>query len=416
MSLENVEAEQGLIGALLSNNSLLPRMTFFESAHLFEPVHQRIFTAIEAAHKAGRMATPLTLKPLFDADPALADIGGGRYLNKLAATSNHVIDPVELAQHITGLAQRRALLAAIEEAKAKLAEASDEESSDLVQTLCAKFESIGRGFDGPLFETSQQVGERILKNMFHTQKPHSTGLARLDAAMDGGLFPGKSYGFAGKKKHGKTILAGTISENLNRQGVKHLFICAEMGPDEIHQRTLARQTGSYASVFRSEHGKEDWFQKKAGDAVARDNACTIFHNAPGMTFEQLRKVVLTAIYKHHIKGFILDYWQLVKGWGKSQNPTDHYDLVAQWIADTGRKYGVWTITTAQINREGDTRGGDGIRLAFDQVYQIQRPDLGLPGTWLEMMDTRYTKWADVGDENDPGLLMSEKGTHFEEAA
>ena len=38
--------------------------------------------------------------------------------------------------------------------------------------------------------------------------------------------------------------------------------------------------------------------------------------------------------------------------------------IAQWIADFSRRNGIWSITMAQLNQEDNTRGGEGIRLAF----------------------------------------------------
>jgi replicative DNA helicase len=416
MNQEHFDSEASLLGSLLLDNSLLAFMPFLHAEHFAEPLHQRIFAAIEEARNAGAVATPITLKERFDADPALADIGGGKYLFKLCSHTLSSVSPVDEAKHLTALAERRAVLQALDDATAKLKSPELKgTSADIVLSLISQMEDISRGFDGPVIEDDIAISDRILKNMYNQQAAVSTGIRKLDEAMGGGLYDGKAYGFAAKKKHGKTILAGTISSNLNQAGIKHLFICGEMSPEEVQQRTLARLTDSYPSNFRSDKGASPLFRQKIADAAARSKGCILYHHSPGITFDQLRRVVLSAILQKRIKGFILDYWQLVKGHGKG-NITEHYDNVAQWIADTCRKYGVWSITMAQINQEGNTRGGEGIRLAFDQVYQIHRPDLGQPQTWLEMMDTRYTKWMNIGDEMLPGLLLNEKGPFFEEAA
>jgi hypothetical protein len=89
--------------------------------------------------------------------------------------------------------------------------------------------------------------------------------------------------------------------------------------------------------------------------------------------------------------------------------------VAQWIADYARRENLWTLVMAQINQEGNTRGGEGLRLAFDQVYQIHRPDLGKSETWIEMMETRYTAWENIGSEEIPGLYLIQKGPYFNQA-
>src|SRR5665213_3695492 len=82
----NIEAEQALLGAILVNNEALYRVSdFLEPEHFFEPIHQRIFQLSRDLIRAGKLATPITLKTFLD---AALDIGGmtvNQYLARLAA-------------------------------------------------------------------------------------------------------------------------------------------------------------------------------------------------------------------------------------------------------------------------------------------------------------------------------------------
>lgn len=211
-----------------------------------------------------------------------------------------------------------------------------------------------------------------------------------------------------------TITASTISWNLNLQGVKHLFIAGEMGAEEIHERNLARALNCYPSHFRGPHRDDPAFLTRIAEVAVQTKRCIIYQDAPGLTFNDLRRYVASAIYQHKIQGIILDYWQLVGGKDAKRSTAEHLDGVAQWIADFCRQHGIWSVTMAQINQEGNTRGGEGIRLAFDQVYELHREDISQPYAWLEMRDTRYTKWMNIGSKDIPGLFMNEKGPYFEE--
>ena len=62
-----------------------------------------------------------------------------------------------------------------------------------------------------------------------------------------------------------------------------------------------------------------------------------------------------------------------------------------------------------------------MRLAFDQVYQMHpvagmggEADVSQPGRWLEMMDTRYTRWTNIGNAEYPRLFLHERGIYFDE--
>ena len=64
----NIEAEQALLGAILVNNEALYRVSdFLEPEHFFEPIHQRIFQLSRELIRAGKLATPVTLKTFLDA-------------------------------------------------------------------------------------------------------------------------------------------------------------------------------------------------------------------------------------------------------------------------------------------------------------------------------------------------------------
>jgi len=265
---------------------------------------------------------------------------------------------------------------------------------------------------------SGKVSRDILADLDRAVFPFKTGLEKLDEAMAGGMYPKKAYGIAARKKVGKTIMLGTISHNLNMDGVKHLFICGEMGEKEIQQRVLCRALGLFPSAFRTGYAERPMVMQRLQEYTRTAPKNTLYLDSPGITFDKLKHAVTTAYMRYGIKGFILDYWQLVAGKSGRDSEAFHLGEVAQWIAEIGRKLDIWSLTAAQINQDGNTRGGEGMRLAFDQVYHMQPlgdgdGDITLPGRWLEMMDTRYTPWMNVGDRNYAGVVLNEKGLFFE---
>ena len=59
----NIEAEQALLGAILVNNDAFYRVSdFLLPDHFFEPIHQRVFELSSSMVRAGKLATPITLK------------------------------------------------------------------------------------------------------------------------------------------------------------------------------------------------------------------------------------------------------------------------------------------------------------------------------------------------------------------
>src|SRR5688572_30819494 len=77
----NIEAEGALLGALLIDNRVAEDIQLrLKPEHFFEPVHGRIYEAILKLLDKNMVASPVTLKPMLDHDPALKELGGSAYL------------------------------------------------------------------------------------------------------------------------------------------------------------------------------------------------------------------------------------------------------------------------------------------------------------------------------------------------
>lgn len=119
----NVEAEAALIGALLIENRLAETVSGLLSADdFYEPLHGRIFALIGKQLADGKAATPLTLKPYLENDPALKELGGVPYLARLSADTQGLLAARDLAEQVADLAARRRL---IEQCQAMIEAAGD---------------------------------------------------------------------------------------------------------------------------------------------------------------------------------------------------------------------------------------------------------------------------------------------------
>jgi len=406
----NMDAEFGVIGCVLASNAVMRDISFLTPEDFYSKPHGDIWQAMLKLHLDEQPISPFTVPPLMENPKGLAESGGAQqYLFASLKSALMVFDTIHAAKYLADLSQKRRFAFACVTAAENICRGGSESLDTQVIELKSIIEKITDSPGKNVFENNYEVGDQIIRDMQNNIRPFSTGLKKLDQAMDGGLYPGKSYGFAARKKVGKTALGATISCNLNQAGIKHLFIAGEMSAKEIHQRILSRVANVFPSAFRSSYGKSNDCALKIAQAVNTMPKNIIYKNAQGVTFDELKHIVDLAVHRHKIKGFILDYWQLVGGKQKGQSTAEHLDDVAQWIAETSRKNNLWSITFAQLNQDDNTRGGEGIRLAFDQLYQLHRKNLTQPEASLEMMETRYTQWLNID-----GLMMHEQGPYFYE--
>ena len=106
----NIEAEQALLGALLVNNDAFDRVSdFLRPEHFSEELHRRIFEVCGQLIRAGKLATPITLKTfLGDHDPGGVTVP--QYLARLAAEATTIINAEDYGRAIYDLAVRRDLI------------------------------------------------------------------------------------------------------------------------------------------------------------------------------------------------------------------------------------------------------------------------------------------------------------------
>ncbi|MBC7575902.1 MAG: replicative DNA helicase, partial [Tardiphaga sp.] len=107
----NIEAEQSVLGAMLVNNDAFYRVSdFLKPEHFFEPIHQTIYETASSIIRAGKVATPVTLKTFLPTDTDLGGMTVGQYLARLAAEATTIINAHDYGRTIYELAIRRQLI------------------------------------------------------------------------------------------------------------------------------------------------------------------------------------------------------------------------------------------------------------------------------------------------------------------
>lgn len=385
MNFTNIEAEQQLLGSLIWLNSEI--MDLGVSPDDFShPAHGQILSDMERIFGEKQSFSVADLEPL-DYIRTLAD-------GVILATKSNIRAH---AEQIREMKRKRDVLAAVEYAKSNLAASS---SSDIIAAINTMLTS---SVDCSSLKTGEDVFMEILRELELPPLFCPTKLRGLDLAMGGGLYAGFTYGLAGAEKAGKTTFAHTISSNLSESGHRHLYIALEMGAKQIEQRNIARKlkTNSLNFITKRDQMREDIH-------AASPSKNTIYLDAPGADLNEILSKIGIARMKYQITGFILDYWQLVEGKDNRETDEKHLRNVAQTIANYARKHCLWCIILAQMNKEGQLFGGNGLRKACDQLYFIETPEGSEHQRWLRMDASRYTPKADIGSEHCGAFSLESK--------
>ena len=252
-ALANIEAEQGVLGALLYDNAALDQFDTLLPEHFFEPLHMRLFATAAMAIRAGETVDPVTLQARMARDVALEEFGGLGMLAELMSLAPPAYVARDYAALVQQLAIRRGLVTFANDT-AYLA------TKDLGRSAFEVMGDIRRGLEH--IETTSTPAEHTMidavnaadaaiANMRELSKTgkrrgRMTGLRCVDMRL-GGLRAGALIVIGGRPSMGKTSLARAIAHGAAVQNAdaRVLFLGIEMGPEEMMQRELSALTREY---------------------------------------------------------------------------------------------------------------------------------------------------------------------------
>src|SRR5438874_5083653 len=220
----NIEAEQALLGAILVNNEAFYRVSdFLEPGHFFEPIHQKIFELASSLIRAGKVASPVTLKTFLPPDLDIAGLTASQYLARLAAEATTVINAEDYGRTIYDLAVRRDLIRIgddmVNVAYDAPVESSPQDQIEDAERRLYELAEIGQYGSGFLrFIDAMTTAVDMAANAYRREGGLSgiaTGLNDLDQYM-GGLQRSDLIIVAGRPGMGKTSLATNIAYNVAR--------------------------------------------------------------------------------------------------------------------------------------------------------------------------------------------------------
>lgn len=401
------------MGIILQNNqSIWDVCDILKPSDFYFPQHADIYEACLEKIISGEAVTVISLVMRFSGHPSLSGEDGRAYMVGLLGAFITKSAIKDYATRIADLAIRRRLIVMAEDILQNV-KSDERPAGDIASDIISRFSDNTPESDIVL--TKKQVAKQFLESLEKPKDCYKTGLNCLDIAMGGGVYAGFTYGLAGQEKRGKTTLAHTISHNLNQNGVLHAYIALEMGAMQIEARNQARMAGVNSMAFLQDSMRNNLdVKRKVADNI---NACpdnTLYLNMAGGTLLQIQTELLKLVSKQKIKGFILDYWQLVSGTPKGQTRSEFLFEVAQWMANFSKKHDIFCILLSQVNREGAMFGSSGIEKACDQLYTIELPEIETEtrDLWLRMTHSRYTPIYDVGSSTNPALTVNTKSGPF----
>jgi replicative DNA helicase len=428
----NVEAEAALLGALMIDNRLAEDVQLkLRGEHFFEPVHARIYEQVLRLIDRNMIASPVTLRPLFEADEGMKELGGPSYLAQLTGSSASVIGARDFAQQIYELALLRALIGVGREMVEKAIDTSEDvdPKAQIEQAESALYrvaeEGGGEGTVKSFAEATRlavQMAEKAL-NTGGGLSGVTTGLETLNAKT-GGLHHSDLVILAGRPGMGKTALATNIAFNAAQRFVRDTvedglapeksagagvaFFSLEMSADQLATRILAEQSGISSENLRMGKISQQDFRNLARAAADLEGLPLYIDDTPGLTIAALRTRARRLKRQRGIGMVVVDYLQLLQGSGKSggdQNRVQEISEISRGLKTLAKELSVPVIALSQLSRAveqredkrpqlSDLRESGSIEQDADMVWFVYREEYYLSAKQPSDDHADFPKWQE----------------------
>jgi replicative DNA helicase len=364
----NIEAEQSVIGSILVSNEIFDEInTIVSSINFYDPMHQKIFSAIENLVYKGMLANPITLKNYFENEKD--DLNVPEYLVKITKFSTSSRQTIEYSKIIYDMFVRRELIKISENTidSAKLNDLDTngqsiiENSERLLFDLAEKgsFNSSLVKFDEAMKLTIEMASAAYKNDEGIVGVP--TGLRDLDDRL-GGLHNSDLVIIAGRPGMGKTALATNIAfhaaQKLQESGRKSsiAFFSLEMSSEQLSTRILAEQSRIKSNDIRRGKISDEQFDKFIETSKNISELPLYIDETPAISIAAMSNRARRIKRLFGLDMIVVDYIQLMTG---SLNNRDgrvqEISQITQGLKAIAKELKIPVIALSQLSRQVEQR-------------------------------------------------------------
>ncbi len=363
----NIEAEQSVIGSTLLSNEIFDEINILiSSKNFYDPMHQKIFSAIEKLIYSGMLANPITLKNYFENEKD--ELNVPEYLVKITKFSTSSRQAIEYSKLIYDLYVKRELIKisenVIDAAKLndldndgqKIIENYEKSLFDLAEK--GSFSSTIVKFDEALKQTIEMASSAYKNDEGIVGVP--TGLTDLDDRL-GGLHKSDLVIIAGRPSMGKTALATNIAfyaaKKIQDEGKKSsiAFFSLEMSSEQLSTRILAEQSRIKSNDIRRGRISEEQFDKFIETSKNITELPLYIDETPAISIAALSNRARRIKRKYGLDMVVVDYIQLMSASNYREGRVQEISEITQGLKALAKELSVPVLALSQLSRAVEHR-------------------------------------------------------------
>ncbi len=431
----NIEAEQSVIGSVLLANEIFDDISIIiSSKNFYDPIHKRIFEALEKLIYGGLLANPITLKNYFEKEKD--DLNIPEYLVKITKFSTSSRQAIEYSKLIFDLFVKRELIKisgeVIDQAKLndldidgqKIIENYEKSLFDLAEK--GSFSSSLIKFDEAMRQTIEMASNAYKNEEGIVGVP--TGLKDLDDRL-GGLHKSDLVIIAGRPSMGKTALATNIAFNaakkIQEMGEKSsvAFFSLEMSSEQLSTRILAEQSRIKSNDIRRGKISEEQFDKFIETSKDISELPLYIDETPAITIAALSNRARRIKRLYGLDMVVIDYIQLMRASNTNNGRVQEISEITQGLKALAKELAVPVLALSQLSRAveqrddkkpqlSDLRESGSIEQDADVVMFVYREAYYLQGKEPRPATVEHAEWqAKMNEVSHLAELIIQKQRH-----
>ena len=363
----NIEAEQAVLGSILVSNDIFDDVSpIINSNNFFDPMHQKIYIAIEKLIFGGMLANPITLKNYFENEKDELNIPD--YLIKITKFSASSRQTIEYSKLIYDLFVKRELIKISENLAytAKANELNKDGKTIIEDTEKTLFDLAEKGsFNSSLVKFDEAMRQTIemASNAYKNEEGIvgvPTGLSDLDGRL-GGLHKSDLVIIAGRPSMGKTALATNIAFNASRKiqedGKKSCvaFFSLEMSSEQLSTRIIAEQSRIKSNDIRRGIISEEQFDKFIETSKNISELPLYIDETPAISIAALSNRARRIKRLSGLDLIVIDYIQLMRANFAREGRVQEISEITQGLKALAKELSVPVLALSQLSRAVEQR-------------------------------------------------------------
>lgn len=380
------EAERAVLSDMLAPGIADKHIHELTPEDFFEPAHQRVYTAIQAAHIQHRPLSSITVSEeiahIYGNTETEAIIALTEARAKYAFTKGLTVD--ENIRVVRGQSRRRQAQTLFQRAARDIADQT-KDTADTFESVRLRLKAIEGSEVSteviPLPDVLMQAYSAIEDMATGKNQGISYGVASLNG-ITGGIHRGELTLIGARPAVGKSALAMEIALGATKAGRRVLICSREMTAEQYGIRILVRDTHTDSARIRSGNVSDtDW--EELAESLMHYSEYT---NA-GFTFrirfiEDLRRAVEEQVTgKDGLDVLIVDYAQLMQTRQRFEQEYQRVGYISKSLKDMTTDFNIAVIALAQVGRSADgdmptmaeLRGSGDLEQDADNIIFMHKP-------------------------------------------